>query len=277
MPLVSQRLHMLTLRHPSLVGLKVRLHAHLPMRSAQRSVASFPTVTSSRVAHNSAGQEEAAYFSTFDVSGQVFLRTPHVMGIVNLKPIVPCRKCVCMCAGGKEREEQAHSCSCPLTACRRRVCSWRNRLNPDVLLIPPDSRIHRLYDLPAESVGPFFEAVQTVVLHLERALGCTSSNIAIQDGVEAGQTVPHLHVHILPRKRGDYTRNDEIYEHLDSFGWGLKRLYQSRVGGEGEGVLAPDAGQDRRARSAEEMRAEAMWLRRLFDGERRESQDENQA
>lgn len=35
---------------------------------------------------------DRVYFSTFDVTEQVFLRTPHVIGIVNLKPIVPCRK-----------------------------------------------------------------------------------------------------------------------------------------------------------------------------------------
>lgn len=33
-----------------------------------------------------------------------------------------------------------------------------------------------------------------------------------QDGPQAGQTVPHVHVHILPRKGGDFENNDEIYD-----------------------------------------------------------------
>lgn len=33
-----------------------------------------------------------------------------------------------------------------------------------------------------------------------------------QDGAQAGQTVPHVHVHILPRKLGDFENNDEVYD-----------------------------------------------------------------
>nr|XP_038949561.1 bis(5'-adenosyl)-triphosphatase isoform X6 [Rattus norvegicus] len=36
----------------------------------------------------------------------------------------------------------------------------------------------------------------------------------MQDGPEAGQTVKHVHVHILPRKSGDFRRNDNIYDEL---------------------------------------------------------------
>uniref|UniRef100_A0A3Q0SK65 HIT domain-containing protein n=1 Tax=Amphilophus citrinellus TaxID=61819 RepID=A0A3Q0SK65_AMPCI len=33
-----------------------------------------------------------------------------------------------------------------------------------------------------------------------------------QDGPEAGQTVKHVHIHVLPRKAGDFKRNDSIYD-----------------------------------------------------------------
>lgn len=37
----------------------------------------------------------------------------------------------------------------------------------------------------------------------------------LQDGPAAGQSVPHLHVHILPRKEGDFANNDEVYDAID--------------------------------------------------------------
>ncbi|KAM0279849.1 hypothetical protein ACHAQH_004400 [Verticillium albo-atrum] len=47
-----------------------------------------------------------------------------------------------------------------------------------------------------------------------------SFNIALQDGAGAGQTVPHVHVHILPRIPGETSKDpgpkDEIYEQMTS-------------------------------------------------------------
>ena len=37
-----------------------------------------------------------------------------------------------------------------------------------------------------------------------------------QDGETAGQSVPHVHVHCLPRKAGDFKRNDDVYDALDA-------------------------------------------------------------
>ena len=37
----------------------------------------------------------------------------------------------------------------------------------------------------------------------------------LQDGPAAGQSVPHVHVHILPRKTGDFENNDEVYDAID--------------------------------------------------------------
>lgn len=33
-----------------------------------------------------------------------------------------------------------------------------------------------------------------------------------QDGPQAGQTVPHVHIHVIPRKSGDFEKKDEIYD-----------------------------------------------------------------
>lgn len=37
----------------------------------------------------------------------------------------------------------------------------------------------------------------------------------VQDGKFAGQTVEHVHCHIMPRKPGDFENNDEIYVKLN--------------------------------------------------------------
>ena len=31
----------------------------------------------------------------------------------------------------------------------------------------------------------------------------------------AGQTVPHVHIHVLPRRRGDFEKNDDVYDAID--------------------------------------------------------------
>ena len=35
-----------------------------------------------------------------------------------------------------------------------------------------------------------------------------------QDGRDAGQTVEHVHIHVIPRRAGDFQQNDEIYTHV---------------------------------------------------------------
>lgn len=37
----------------------------------------------------------------------------------------------------------------------------------------------------------------------------------LQDGPLAGQSVPHVHVHVLPRRAGDFARNDDVYDALE--------------------------------------------------------------
>jgi histidine triad (HIT) family protein len=72
-----------------------------------------------------------------------------------------------------------------------------------VLLVP---RAHRetLADLPPDEVAPLFTAAQSLCQALETALGADGTFVAINNRVS--QSVPHLHVHIVPRRRGDGLR-----------------------------------------------------------------------
>ncbi|CAL8403579.1 unnamed protein product, partial [Arctogadus glacialis] len=84
-------------------------------------------------------------------------------------------------------------------------------LRSDVLVCPLRP-VERFRDLLPEEVADLFSTTQRVASLVERHFNASSLTIAIQDGPEAGQTVKHVHVHILPRKVGDFERNDSIYD-----------------------------------------------------------------
>ncbi|GFY42301.1 nitrilase and fragile histidine triad fusion protein NitFhit [Trichonephila inaurata madagascariensis] len=85
---------------------------------------------------------------------------------------------------------------------------------PGHVLVTPIRIAKRLQDMHQHEVADLFMCVQTVQKKIEEAYSVSSSSIVIQDGPEAGQTVPHLHVHILPRKSGDFKKNDDVYTKL---------------------------------------------------------------
>ncbi|TYK48304.1 HIT family protein [Actinomadura decatromicini] len=71
------------------------------------------------------------------------------------------------------------------------------------LLVP---RVHyeTLTDLPAELLGPFFGYAQLLAGAMESVLGAAGSFVAMNNRVS--QSVPHLHVHVVPRNRKDGLR-----------------------------------------------------------------------
>ncbi|PSN94948.1 hypothetical protein B9Q09_03705 [Candidatus Marsarchaeota G2 archaeon ECH_B_SAG-C16] len=68
-------------------------------------------------------------------------------------------------------------------------------------LIVPLNHYETLQDLPRETIGPFFADVQLVARAVEAAIGSDGSFVAINNRVS--QSVPHLHVHVVPRRHGD--------------------------------------------------------------------------
>ncbi len=72
-----------------------------------------------------------------------------------------------------------------------------------VLLVP---RIHveTLADLPARLRDPFLEAAQRLSTAVKQVLGAQGSFVAINNTVS--QSVPHLHLHVVPRTKGDGLR-----------------------------------------------------------------------
>ena len=77
-------------------------------------------------------------------------------------------------------------------------------LFPGHVLLIPKAHHPTLLDLPAALVGPFFTNAQMLARKVQDAMKAEGSFVAINNVVS--QSVPHVHVHIVPRKRKDGLR-----------------------------------------------------------------------
>ena len=77
-------------------------------------------------------------------------------------------------------------------------CDIANELIPAHFVLTDDSLVAFL------DIRPFFRQVQRVSAALPAALGCQGTFVAANNVVS--QSVPHLHVHVVPRTKGDGLR-----------------------------------------------------------------------
>jgi histidine triad (HIT) family protein len=77
-------------------------------------------------------------------------------------------------------------------------------LFPGHCLLIPKAHVDTLSDLPPSALGPFFAAVQLLARAVEAGLSADGSFVAINNRVS--QSVPHLHVHVVPRRQKDGLR-----------------------------------------------------------------------
>ena len=75
---------------------------------------------------------------------------------------------------------------------------------PGHVLLVPRPHYETLADLPAEMLQPFFSDAQLIARAVEQAMGAEGTFVAMNNRVS--QSVPHLHVHIVPRRRKDGLR-----------------------------------------------------------------------
>jgi histidine triad (HIT) family protein len=75
---------------------------------------------------------------------------------------------------------------------------------PGHVLVIPRQHIATLSDLPLASLPGYFGLVQRVAVAVEKGLAADGTFIAINNKVS--QSVPHLHTHVVPRRRKDGLR-----------------------------------------------------------------------
>jgi histidine triad (HIT) family protein len=68
-------------------------------------------------------------------------------------------------------------------------------------LLVPRAHVETLGELPVSLVGPFFETAQLLSVAVQAGVGAEGTFVAMNNRVS--QSVPHLHVHVVPRRKGD--------------------------------------------------------------------------
>lgn len=74
-------------------------------------------------------------------------------------------------------------------------------LFPGHCLLIPKQHCETMLDLPPDLAGRLFVNAQVVVRAVEQAMGAEGSFVAVNNRVS--QSVPHVHIHIVPRRKGD--------------------------------------------------------------------------
>src|SRR5215813_13761793 len=74
-------------------------------------------------------------------------------------------------------------------------------LFPGHTLLVPRTHVETLPELAPEAIQPLFDAARRLCSAVEKALGADGAFVAINNKVS--QSVPHLHVHVVPRRRKD--------------------------------------------------------------------------
>ena len=77
-------------------------------------------------------------------------------------------------------------------------------LFPGHTLLAPKQHCETLGDLPGNAVGRLFANAQLLARAVEEGMQAEGTFVAINNRVS--QTVPHLHIHVVPRRRGDGLR-----------------------------------------------------------------------
>ncbi|NP_001235735.2 bifunctional bis(5'-adenosyl)-triphosphatase/adenylylsulfatase FHIT-like [Glycine soja] len=117
------------------------------------------------------------------------------------------------------------------------------------VLVCSKREVKRVADLTDDETVDLWLIAKKLGRQLESYHKASSLTFCIQDGPQAGQSVPHVHIHILPRKSGDYENNDDIYDDINEKEKELNRALKVDI--------------ERKDRSIQEMALEADEYRKF--------------
>ena len=133
-------------------------------------------------------------------------------------------------------------------------------LLPGHILVCPIRVIPRLGDLSRDEITDLFNTVTRVQRTLSRVYKADAFNVAVQDGEAAGQSVPHVHCHVIPRRVNDPGGGDKVHEWLEGEEGDVGAHQREAEGSKKQKEEWP-RDEERKARSKEDMDAEAKSLR----------------
>ncbi len=70
-------------------------------------------------------------------------------------------------------------------------------------LVLPKEHAENLFELSEEEAGEAFALARKMAGRLKQKLDCDGLNLVQNNGETAGQTVPHFHIHVIPRYKDD--------------------------------------------------------------------------
>ena len=76
-------------------------------------------------------------------------------------------------------------------------------ISPGHTLIIPKRHVGSFFEISQEERDALLDLLDQAKKVIDAELSPDSFNIGINDGPAAGQTVPHLHIHLIPRFKGD--------------------------------------------------------------------------
>ena len=86
---------------------------------------------------------------------------------------------------------------------------------PGHSLIIPQKHSGSLFDLTEDEISAFFSFARKITAFLSKTYASDAYDWSLQEGEAAGQSVEHLHLHIIPRNPGDLPEGEDWYVKLE--------------------------------------------------------------
>lgn len=113
---------------------------------------------------------------------------------------------------------------------------------PGYALVVPRRHVQDLHALPDQDCGPMLQMVRQTSAAVRKAFDASGTTVVLNSG-SPGQSVPHLHFHVVPRRPGDgYPRRSNVPEHEDELT--LQALALATALGTGRPPRRTDSGAD---------------------------------